>query len=87
MLDKRLERLEVRIEKHPIHSKETHGLRDDIDVNTPVSAVKGPNVFERVKEEFEAVVEAIHNRKGDKHQDSPSSSVERYVINSTLVFA
>lgn len=63
-------------EKQPKHNKETHGLRDDIDVNTPLSDIKGPNVFERVKEEFEALVESIHQRKEDKNQDSPSS-VER----------
>ncbi|KAI3772795.1 hypothetical protein L6452_03989 [Arctium lappa] len=60
-------------EKRSTHNKETHGLRDDIDVNTPLSDIKGPNVFERVKEEFEAIVESIHQRKEDKNQDSPSS--------------
>ncbi|KAJ9547894.1 hypothetical protein OSB04_020437 [Centaurea solstitialis] len=57
-------------------NKETHGLRDDIDVNTPLSDIKGPNVFERVKEEFEAIVEIINQRREEKNQDSPSS-VER----------
>ncbi|KAK9048406.1 hypothetical protein SSX86_032631 [Deinandra increscens subsp. villosa] len=55
------------------HSRETHGLREDIDVNTPTRDVKGPKVFERVKEEFEAIAEAIHQRKEDKSQGSPSS--------------
>lgn len=45
------------------HDKETHGLNDDIDENTPINEVKGPNVFERVKEEFEAVVQAMHAKK------------------------
>ncbi|XP_028787452.1 uncharacterized protein LOC114743410 [Neltuma alba] len=45
------------------HHRETHGLSDDIDENTPNDEVKGPNVFERVKEEIEAVVQAIHPKK------------------------
>ncbi|KAI3694416.1 hypothetical protein L1987_77381 [Smallanthus sonchifolius] len=57
----------------PLRIRETHGLRDDIDVDTPKRDVKGPKVFERVKEEFEAIVEAIHQRKEDKSHDSPSS--------------
>lgn len=60
---------------HSESNRETHGLRDDIDVNTPIRDVKGPKVFGRVKEEFEAIVEAIHQRK----VDSPSS-FKRYVI-------
>jgi hypothetical protein len=49
--------------KHHHHDKETHGRSDDIDENTPISEVKGPNVFERVKEEFESVIQAIHPKK------------------------
>ncbi|KAK6153586.1 hypothetical protein DH2020_013225 [Rehmannia glutinosa] len=46
------------------HHKETHGTSDDIDENTPIDEVKGPSVFHRVKEELEAVVEAvIHPKK------------------------
>ncbi|XP_057433929.1 uncharacterized protein LOC130726644 [Lotus japonicus] len=45
------------------HDKETHGRSDDIDENTPTNEVKGPDVFERVKEEFEAVFQAIHPKK------------------------
>lgn len=45
------------------HHKETHGRSDDIEENTPNDEVKGPNVFERVKEEIEAVVQAIHPKK------------------------
>ncbi|KAL5098278.1 hypothetical protein RYX36_002605 [Vicia faba] len=45
------------------HDKETHGMNDDIDENTPINEVKGPNVFERVKEEFEAVLQAINPKK------------------------
>lgn len=43
--------------------KETHGLRTDIDEKTPLEEVKAPNVFERAKEEIEAIVEAIHPKK------------------------
>ncbi|PWA60831.1 hypothetical protein CTI12_AA378960 [Artemisia annua] len=68
-------------EKHHRHTKETHGLSDDIDANTPVGDVKGPNVFERVKEEFEAIREAIHH-KDDKNHGSPSS-VERDDVSLT----
>ncbi|KAH9607421.1 hypothetical protein KSS87_007511 [Heliosperma pusillum] len=45
------------------HVEETHGKSDDIDENTPVEVVKGPNVFQRMKEEAEAVVEAIFPKK------------------------
>lgn len=71
----------VQTEKHQTQNKETHGLRDDIDANTPINDVKGPNVFERVKEEFEAITVSIHSR--DKNQDSPSS-IQGYVVSSTL---
>ncbi|GJM98975.1 hypothetical protein PR202_ga16029 [Eleusine coracana subsp. coracana] len=52
--------------KHDIktHTNETHGTSDDIKEDTPVDKVKGPNVFERAKEEVEAIVEAIHPKKG-----------------------
>lgn len=46
------------------HHKETHGTSDDIDANTPIDEVKGPGVFQRAKEEVEALVEAvIHPKK------------------------
>lgn len=48
---------------HHRHHTETHGMSDDIDENTPVSNVKGPNVFARAKEEIEAIAEAIHPKK------------------------
>lgn len=60
-------------EKSPHHEKETHGTSDDIDENTPIDEVKGPSVFERVKEEVEAVVEAIiHPHKDSNSHDSSS---------------
>ncbi|KAJ4957718.1 hypothetical protein NE237_024829 [Protea cynaroides] len=62
-------------EKSPHHYRETHGSSDDIDENTPISEVKGPNVFERAKEEIEAVVQAIHPKKeSDRH--NPTSKKE-----------
>ncbi|KAK6911916.1 hypothetical protein RJ641_024009 [Dillenia turbinata] len=50
-------------EGEPHHHHETHGRSDDIDKSTPVDEVKGPNVFERVKEEVEAIVGAILPKK------------------------
>ncbi|KAL5572450.1 hypothetical protein UlMin_022047 [Ulmus minor] len=50
-------------EKSPGHHKETHGLREDIDEKTPLDDVKAPNVFERAKEEVEALIETIHSKK------------------------
>ncbi|XP_062024969.1 uncharacterized protein LOC133741048 [Rosa rugosa] len=57
-------------EKSPDHDKETHGTSNDIDENTPIEEVKGPNVFERVKEEVEAVVEAIIHKDSSSHDSS-----------------
>lgn len=53
----------LRIEKSPHHHKETHGMRDDIDEYTPMSNVHAPNVFERAKEEIQALVQTIHPKK------------------------
>ncbi|CAA0829219.1 Unknown protein [Striga hermonthica] len=55
----------------PHHHRETHGTSDDIDENTPISQVKGPNVFERAKEEIEAIIHAVHPKKdSDIHVSS-----------------
>ncbi|GER25176.1 superoxide dismutase [Striga asiatica] len=55
----------------PHHHRETHGTSDDIDENTPISEVKGPNVFERAKEEIEALIHTIHPKKdSDIHVSS-----------------
>ncbi|KAJ9190345.1 hypothetical protein P3X46_001561 [Hevea brasiliensis] len=54
----------------PDHHKETHGTSDDIDENTSTDEVRGPGVFERVKEEVEALVEAIHPKKDENHKTS-----------------
>ncbi|XP_073271916.1 uncharacterized protein [Primulina huaijiensis] len=45
------------------HHKETHGRSDDIDENIPISQVKGPNVFERAKEEIEALIQTIRPKR------------------------
>lgn len=60
------------------HHYETHGLRDDIDVNTSINDVKAPNVFERAKEEIEALVEAIHPKKKSESHDSHLYGEKRY---------
>ncbi|KAK9282055.1 hypothetical protein L1049_004967 [Liquidambar formosana] len=62
----------VHTEKSPHHHKETHGMNDDIDEDTPIDEVKGPNVFVRVKEEIEALVEAIHPKKEANNHESSS---------------
>lgn len=50
--------------------KETHGKRDDIDENTSLDDVKAPNLFQRAKEEIEALVETIHHKKDSQtHYD------------------
>ncbi|KAH0707959.1 hypothetical protein KY285_012409 [Solanum tuberosum] len=61
------------------HHKETHGLRKDIDENTPVTDVKAPNVFERAKEEIEALVQAIHPKKEDHSHSSTSDGNNRTI--------
>ncbi|CAA3013970.1 Hypothetical predicted protein [Olea europaea subsp. europaea] len=54
------------------HHKETHGRSDDIDESAPISKVKGPNVFERAKEEIEALIGTIHPKKdSDNAVSSP----------------
>ncbi|KAF8047490.1 hypothetical protein N665_3001s0005 [Sinapis alba] len=42
-----------------VHEKETHGTSDDINEKTRVDDVKGPGVFGRMKEEVEAIVDAV----------------------------
>ncbi|GAA0169732.1 hypothetical protein LIER_24148 [Lithospermum erythrorhizon] len=51
---------------------ESHGLRDDLNDDTPINDVKAPNVFERAKEEIEAIVESIQ-RKKEQQIDHDSS--------------
>ncbi|CAG7869182.1 unnamed protein product [Brassica rapa] len=42
-----------------VHEKETHGTSEDINEKTRVDDVKGPGVFGRMKEEVEAIVDAV----------------------------
>ncbi|XP_020598364.1 uncharacterized protein LOC110037956 [Phalaenopsis equestris] len=51
------------VNREKTHDNETHGTSDDIDEKTPIDKVKGPNLFERAKEEIEALVEAVHPKK------------------------
>lgn len=62
--------------RHHYHHKETHGRSEDINENTPVDEVKAPNVFERAKEEIEAVIDTIHPKKKgtEDGSDSPKPS-------------
>lgn len=53
----------------PHHHRETHGTSDDIDENTPITQVKGPNIFERAKEEIEALIQTIHPKKEGHNKD------------------
>ncbi|EOA35950.1 hypothetical protein CARUB_v10021211mg [Capsella rubella] len=48
------------------HHKETHGTSDDIDQNTPIDDVKGPGFFQRVKEEIEAILNAVTPKRFSK---------------------
>ncbi|XP_065850379.1 uncharacterized protein [Euphorbia lathyris] len=50
---------------------ETHGRRDDIDENTGMDEIKGPSIFQRAKEEVEALFGTIHPRKKES-RDSVS---------------
>lgn len=43
------------LHKQKTHHNATHGSSNDIDEGTPIYKVKGPNVFERAKEEIEAI--------------------------------
>ncbi|KAM3202895.1 hypothetical protein P3L10_030521 [Capsicum annuum] len=68
----------LRSERHlDHHHEETHGLYKDIDENTPIDEVKVPNVFERAKKEIEALVQAIHPKKGDHIHASTSDNNNR----------
>ena len=55
--------------KDKVHGKETHGTSSDINENTSVDEVKGPNLLERAKEEIEALAGAVHTKM--EHQSSP----------------
>lgn len=58
------------------HHKETHGTSNDIDENTPIDEVKGPSVFQRAKEELEAILDAIHPKKDSSRHSNPLTNKE-----------
>ncbi|XP_038991486.1 uncharacterized protein LOC120114763 [Hibiscus syriacus] len=58
------------------HHKETHGRNDDIDETTPLNEVKAPNVFERAKEEIEAIIGTIQPNIVGSNDSDPSSRDE-----------
>ncbi|KAI3714553.1 hypothetical protein L6452_21509 [Arctium lappa] len=66
-------KVEVRTPKEssPRYRKETHGRGEDIDVNTPISEFRGPSIFDRAKEEFEALVDTMYPKKDFDHFVSP----------------
>lgn len=55
--------------KDKVHDKETHGTSSDINENTSVDKVKGPNLLERAKEEIEALAGSVHTNM--EHHSSP----------------
>lgn len=68
------ERAKDEIEKmlHIQKSKETHGQRDDIGEDTPLSEVKAPNLLKRAVEEYEAFMQTIHSKKESQTHDKRS---------------
>lgn len=58
----------IQVKLSPRHHKKSHGKNDRIDTDTPLSKVKAPNMFERAKEEMDALVDAIHQKKEDKKE-------------------
>lgn len=64
--EKAKEGIESPLKHKQHHHKETHGRSGGIDENTSVDEVKAPNVFERAKEEIEALIDTIHPKKDSK---------------------
>ncbi|GKE25323.1 hypothetical protein Tco_1436835 [Tanacetum coccineum] len=68
-------KVEVRVgskkEHSPRYRKETHGRGDDIDVNTPISEFRGASIFDRAKDELDALIDTIHPKKEYDHFVSP----------------
>ncbi|OAY75367.1 uncharacterized protein LOC109722196 [Ananas comosus] len=54
--------VDIHIVKEKVHKRETHGKSNDVDENTPLNKIKGPNIFQRAKEEIEAIAGTIHPR-------------------------
>ncbi|CAN1286522.1 hypothetical protein LINPERPRIM_LOCUS19334 [Linum perenne] len=67
------------------HDKETHGTSNDIDETTSVDEVKGPNVFQRAKEEIEALVETIHPKK-EKEKEKKHHYHDKETLRGPNVF-
>ncbi|KAL0547752.1 hypothetical protein IC582_012177 [Cucumis melo] len=74
----------LQIDGSPRDTKETHGRRNDIDENTPLDEVKAPNVFERMKEEIEALVQTIQAKDdsvaAESKEDKTDSQSDGSVI-------
>ncbi|XP_076886771.1 uncharacterized protein LOC143536728 isoform X1 [Bidens hawaiensis] len=58
----------------PKHRKETHGRGEDINIDTPISEFKGPNVFDRAKEEFAAIVDIVQSKRESDHAAAKKQS-------------
>ncbi|CAD5165337.1 unnamed protein product [Musa acuminata subsp. malaccensis] len=73
------------MDRQRTHDWETHGKSNDIDESTPINKVKGPNVFERAKEEIEALVEALHPKGSPQHEHHERNYAENEVESSNLL--
>ena len=83
LFERAKEEFEAIIHKDKTHHKETHGMSNDIDEDTPIDKVKGPSVFERAKEEFEAIIhkdkthhKETHGMSSDIDEDTPIDKVK-----------
>lgn len=45
-----------------IHNRESHGADDGINENTPLEDVKGPSIFQRIKEELQALFKTLTSK-------------------------
>ncbi|CAJ1975791.1 unnamed protein product [Sphenostylis stenocarpa] len=55
--------LPERAKRSEHHQRETHGLSCGMDEKTSVDDVRAPNMFERAREEFQALAEVFHHKK------------------------
>jgi len=55
-------------------NRESDGLRSGIDEKTSMDDVRAPNVFERAKEEFQALSEVFHHKRKVSASDIRFSS-------------
>lgn len=77
---------QVIMDKDRTHDWETHGRSNDIDESTPMDKVKAPNVFERAKEEIEALVETIHSKRTPDHEQHAKKDGNSLYIIESLCF-